>query len=277
MVAPVKRIDQIYCRVESVGDVNKLYYLFSNTLGFPEAWPPTDKKEYYGGGVYTGNTWLKWVSYNTKAYKMTDKPAKFQMISLEPNGYERCIKELEKREIATKYDGNATVADSSGEEQEWGQSYDLIESPFKEVNLFICKYSPLAFSALTTTPEAKNLDEHYRIMRGRLNEVGGGPLGIRYVKEVELGVKGFIRDSREWQRLLDPIKPKGELWRIGKGPELRLTPEKNYSIKGISIRVKSLRVARKFLKLNGLLGEVNEGWVSLSRDRVNNLDLRFVK
>jgi hypothetical protein len=37
MVRAVKRIDQVYCQMESVGDVNKLYYLFANTLGFPEA------------------------------------------------------------------------------------------------------------------------------------------------------------------------------------------------------------------------------------------------
>jgi hypothetical protein len=37
LVKPVKRIDQIYCQVESIGDVNKLYYLFANTLGFLEA------------------------------------------------------------------------------------------------------------------------------------------------------------------------------------------------------------------------------------------------
>ncbi len=276
VVKLVKRIDQIYCQVESVGDVNKLYYLFSNTLGFPEAWPPTDKKTYYGGGVYTGNTWLKWTSGNTKTYKMSDKPAKFRSISMEPNGYERCLKELEKRGIKIEFDGAATIADQSGQEQEWARSSAFTGSPFKEVNLWVGKYTPLAFSALTTTPDAKDLDEHYETMRKRLDAVGGGPLGIRYVKEVELGVKDE-RSRAAWQALLDPANPKEDVWRMGKGPALRLTHDGDNYIKSISVKVKSLRLAKKVLKMYGLLGEANESMAKLNKDKVNNLEIGFVK
>jgi hypothetical protein len=276
VVAPVKRIDQIYCRMENVGDVNKLYYLFANTFGFPEAWPPTPKKYYYGGGVYTGNTWLKWITFNTKAYKMTDKPAKFSILSAEPNGYERCLKEFEKRGIRFKFDGIQTIADSSGLEQEWVRSSSLTESPFKEVDLSIGKYTSLAFPALTTTPEARDLDEHYSIMSKRLDAVDGGPLGVRYVKEVELGVKDE-KGRIAWQTLLSPIKQVGNVWKVGKGPVLRLTPDKENSIKSISFKVMSLRRAKKFLKMNGLLGEEKENMASLNRSKINDLDIRFVK
>ena len=277
VVKAVKRIDQIYCKMESVGDVNKLYYLFANTLGFPEAWPPTDKKSYYGGGVYTGNTWLKWISNNTKAYKMTDKPARFHILAAEPNGYERCLKELEKRRLSVKFDGVSTIPDSFGQEQEWARSSSLTVSPFKEIDLSLCKYMPLAFSALTTTPEAKDLDEHYSIMKGRLDGADGGPLGVRHVKEVELGVRDVEKSMAAWRSLIDPVKAVGDVWKLGKGPALRLTPDKENSIKSISIRVKSLRKARSFLKANGLLGEEKEDQLSLNRGRVNNLDIRFVK
>jgi len=277
MVKAVKRFDQIYCKMESVGDVNKLYYLFANTLGFPEAWPPTDKKSYYGGGVYTGNTWLKWTSSNTKRYEMTDKPARFHILTVEPNGYEHCLKELEKRGISVNFNGVQTIADSSGHEQEWVRSYSFMESPFKEIDLSLGKYTPLAFSALTTTPEARDLDEHYSIMKGRLDGADGGPLGVRYVKEVELGVNDVEGSRAAWQALLDPVKPVKGVWRMGKGPALRLTPDKENSFKSISIRVKSLFKAKKFLEANGLLGEVSENTLSLNRGRVNDLDIRFVK
>ena len=277
MVKAVKRIDQIYCQMESVGDVNKLYYLFANTLGFPEAWPPTDKKSYYGGGVYTGNTWLKWTTFNTKTYQMTDKPAKFRSISLEPRGYEQCLKELEKRGIKMEYDGAATIADKSGREQEWARDSSFTGSPFKEVNLFVCKYTPVAFSALTTTPDAKNLEEHYEAMGKRLDAVYGGPLGVRYVKEVEVGVTNLVRGMAGWQALLNPIKPAGEVWKVGNGPALRLTRGEESCIKSISVRIKSLRRAKKFLKMNGLLGEERGDTLSLRRDKVNGLDIRFVK
>ena len=275
MVKAVKRIDQIYCKMESVGDVNKLYYLFANTFGFPEAWPPTPKKHYYGGGVYTGNTWLKWVTFNTRAYKMTDKPAKFSILSAEPNGYESCLKELEKRGIQVKFDGVQTIADSSGQEQEWARSSSLTESPFKEVDLSICKYTSLAFPALTTTPEARDLDGHYGIMRKRLDAVDGGSLGVRYVKEVELGVRDE-KDREAWQALLSPVKQVGGVWKVGKGPALRLISDEN-GIKSISVKVRSLRTAKKFLRMNGLLGEERENIVSLNRGKVNDLDIRFIK
>jgi hypothetical protein len=138
--------------------------------------------------------------------------------------------------------------------------------------------SPFAFSEHTSTPEAVELHEHYRILRTRLDEVEGGPLGVKYVKEVELGVKNVGKSMADWRVLLDPVKPISEdTWKIGEGPTLRLTLDKENSIKSISVRVKSLRKARKFLKMNGLLGEEKEDMLALHRGRVNNLNIRFVK
>ena len=278
VVKAVKRIDQIYCRMESVGDVNKLYYLFSNTLGFPEAWPPKDRKTYYGGGVYTGNTWLKWTTPNLKSYPMTNKPARFSSIQAEPTEYNRSLKEIERRGLTHDADSVSTSEDSSRQEREWCRSSRITDTPFKEIGLSLCKYSPFAFTEHTSTPEAVDLHEHYSILRTRLDEVEGGPLGVRYVKEVELGVKNVGESMADWSVLLDPIKPIGEdTWKIGTGPTLRLTLDKENSIKSISVRVRSLRKARRFLKMNGLLGEERDGVVTLHRGEVNILDIRFVK
>ena len=263
--------------MESTGDAHKLHYLFSNILGLPEAWPQTDKKFYYGGGVYAGNTWLKWITLNTKNHQMTDKPATIMQFGLEPNGYERCLKILEKRKIPYKEMDPQTTADPQGQEQEWLRNAWPSETPFKEIYLFMAKYTPYAFSTLTTTPEAKDIDEHRRIMEKRFKEVNGGVLGVRYIKEIELGVKDLKKDAREWQKVLDPIKPKGDSWKIGKGPALRLTSDKNYSLKSISFKVKSLRVARKVLKTYGLLGDEGESVIRLDVGKVNGLDIRFVK
>jgi hypothetical protein len=277
MVVPIKRIDQIYCQMESVGDANKLYYLFSNTLGLPETWPPINRKTYHGGGVYTGNTWLKWITFNMKSYEMTSRPAKYYMLSVEPNGYERCLRELEKRGIPVKDMGIQTTPDSSGVESEWVRVSSFIETPFKEVNLGLAKYSPLAFSALTTTPEASTLDEHYRIMRGRLDAVDGGPLGVMYVKEVEVGVRDE-RSRAAWQALLDPVEPVGEdCWKIGRGPMLRLTRGSDNQMKSLTFRVRSLRKARTVLKSLGLLGDVGDEMVTISPERVNGLEFRVTK
>jgi hypothetical protein len=64
---------------------------------------------------------------------------------------------------------------------------------------------------------------------------------------------------------------------VGKGPALKLTHDKANSIKSISLRVKSLRTAKKFLKANGLLGEEKESMLTLHRGKVNDLDIRLVK
>lgn len=277
MVAPVKRIDQIICGMESTGDAHKLHYLFSNILGLPEAWPPTDKKSYYGGGVYAGNTWLKWITLNTRKHQMTDKRATILQFGLEPNVYERCLKILEKRKIPFKKMEPQTAADPHGQEQEWLRNAWPSETPFKDIYLFMAKYTPYAFSFLTTTPEAKDVDEHRRIMEERFKMANGGILGVRYLNEIELGVKDLKQDAGEWQRLLDPIKPREGSWKIGKGPALRLTADDCYSIKSISFKVKSLRVARKVLKTYGLLGDESEGMIKLDKAKINNLDVRFVK
>ena len=274
---PIKRIDQIYCQMESVGDANKLYYLFSNILGLPETWPPINRKTYHGGGVYTGNTWLKWITFNMKSYEMTRKPASYYMLAVEPNGYERCLRELEKRGISVKDMGFQTTPDASGVEKEWVRVSSLDESPFKEVNLGLAKYAPLAFSALTTTPEASTLDEHYRVMRGRLDAVDGGPLGVRYVKEVEVGVKDN-KSRAAWQALLDPVELVGkDCWKIGKGPMLRLTKSSDNRMKSLTFRVKSIRKARTVLKSLGLLGDVGDETVTINPEWVNGLEFRVSK
>jgi hypothetical protein len=276
--APIKRIDQIYCQVVSVGDVNKLYYLFSNTLGLPEAWPPTDKKSYYGGGVYTGNTWLKWTSPNTRAYVMTDHPARFRSLSLLPTDYDKSLKTLENRGIETEYDGAATVPDETGEEKEWARSSSLTQKPYKDYNLFICRYTPVAFPALTTTPEAEDLDQHYKIMRSRLDSLDGGCLGVRYVKEVELGAEKLRDCTRRWQAILDPVKPVSEAcWRIGNGPMVRLTGDSVNRIRSLTFRVRSIRRARMVLKGLGLLGEVKGDTLTICPDKVNGLEFKLTK
>jgi hypothetical protein len=228
--------------------------------------------------VYTGNTWLKWTTLNIKSYTMTTKPARLDHIDAEPTEYNLSLKELEKRGITHDADRISTSMDSSGLEREWCRSSRLTGTPFKEIGLGLCKYSPFAFSEHTSTPQAVNLQEHYRILRARLDEVNGGPLGVRYVKEVELGVKNVGKSMADWQVLLDPIKPIGEdTWNIGSGPTLKLTPDKDNGIKSISVKVRSLSRAKKFLKMNSLLGEEKEGMFALNRGKVNNLDIRFVK
>jgi hypothetical protein len=275
---PIKRIDQIYCQVASVGDVNKLYYLFSNTLGLPETWPPINRKTYHGGGVYTGNTWLKWITFDTKAYMMTNHPAIFRSLSLMPTDYDKSLKILGNRGINTEYDGAATVPDETGEEKEWARSSSLTQKPYKDYNLFICRYTPIAFSALTTTPEALDLEGHYKIMRRRLDALDGGPLGVMYVKEVELGAEDPGESTVMWQALLDPIKPVGEAcWKIGKGPMVRLTGDSVNRIRSLTFRVRSIRRARMTLKALGLLGEVRDNTLTINPDVVNGLEFRITK
>jgi hypothetical protein len=276
MAPIVKRIQGIYGVVETAGDANKLHYLFANTLGLPEDFAPADHGSFRGGGVYMGNVWLKFLTFHPKSYLMSSKPGKLQILEMQPINYDRCIKEFDKRGISYKIDVSK-MPDEAGKETEWGRDV-LLQAPlFKEIMLDFSTFTHLAFRSFTSAPEAKDLDDHNRIMRARFDAAGGGLLGAKAVKEIELGVKDVKRDMRAWQTLLSPLEPDGDSWRIGRSPTLRFTSSRDYSIRSVSIGVKSLRTAKKVLRMNGLLGEANENMVALDREKVNGLDIRFVK
>lgn len=276
MAPIVKRIQGIYGVVETAGDVNKLYYLFANTLGFPEDFAPAEHGPFRGGGVYIGNIWFKFVTFHPKNYLMSNTPGKLHILEMQPINYNRCIKEFDKRGISYKVD-IAKMPDESGQETEWGRDLMLQATPFKEILLDFSTYTPLAFRSFTSVPEAKDLDDHNRILKAKFDAVGGGLVGAKGVKEIELGVKDLRKDMATWQTLLDPLKPDGDSWKIGRGPTLRFTASNDYSIKSLSIKVKSLRTAKKVLKMHDLLGDVNDDLILMNREKVNNLDIRFVK
>jgi hypothetical protein len=107
-----------------------------------------------------------------------------------------------------------------------------------------------------------------KTLQKRPEKIGGGPLGIEYVKELELRVKDKEKALQKWQNLLSPhlYSSDGSL-AIGGGPRLCLVEADQDYIHSIKIKVKSLEKARKFLSTQGLLGKDKKFSVILNPDK----------
>lgn len=113
-------------------------------------------------------------------------------------------------------------------------------------------------------------------MRGFLDEVGGGGIGLIGVREVVLGVRGLEEEIERWQALLEPA-PALEvgLWQLPSGPALRLESTPGPSGRLIC-EVKDIDAARAFLEEQRLLGSSTGAEVKIAPEALAGLDVRLV-
>ena len=100
--------------------------------------------------------------------------------------------------------------------------------------------------------------QKHKALTSQLKEHQGGPLGVQYVKVVEIGYTD-PEDAEAWQTLLAPyrqISPKQ--WQLSEGPAIRLLKSDIKEIKSVVFIVTSLEAAVQYLKAQDLLGPVDK-------------------
>lgn len=111
---------------------------------------------YYGGGTYTGNSWLKFVTFSAEP---TQEIAKYVYIMMEPTPLPVSLMELEKRGIPYKIYPQI-------DETLWAVNVQLQYFDVPSTNFSICEYYPGTFK-MTTTPKALHIEEHRELLRAR--------------------------------------------------------------------------------------------------------------
>ena len=273
------QIDQVYVSVESINDVRELKSLFSDTFQLPASWPPSSHGTFFGGGVFTGNTWFKFVTsrMDEEPILNNNKKTRFSSFMMEPAPKEATFEELDKRSILYTKNPPRTLLDSLGNNQIWVETATFNQLSSDGTTIKICYYTPTAFS-MTTTPTASNIIEHRSILKKELTKRKGGPLGIEYLNEIVLGVTDYNKSLQDWQNLLDPIKPISEgFWEIGNGPTLRIVSSSEYGIKSIVFKIKSLEQARNFLELHDMLGHVSDNSIMLNKRIFYGLNINLIE
>lgn len=96
-----------------------------------------------------------------------------------------------------------------------------------------------------------------------LKENQGGPLGIQYVSEIQVGYTDR-QDADAWTVFLAPYRQANRhQWPLGNGPAIHLMKGDRKEIKAVVFKVRSLATAVRYLKTKNLLGPVSKKQVQV--------------
>lgn len=81
----------------------------------------------------------------------------------------------------------------------------------------------------------------------------GGPLGLQYIEEIQLGyrTKEYLE---KWKKFLSPLEHNENLWILPVKPNIRFIKSEREEIIALVFKVKSLEKAAEYLKINGISG-----------------------
>jgi len=140
------------------------------------------------------------------------------------------------------------------------------------------------FQLVTRTPQVFLVEFHPQLraavdpdrMRGLLDDVGGGRIGLTGVRELVIAVPNADREIERWQALLEPAHTLAPgHWQLPSGPTIRIESSPSQSQR-IICQVKSIDVAAAFLRKQGLLGNSTDDELQIARSAVAGLDIRLV-
>jgi hypothetical protein len=247
----VKRIDHILLTPE---DPRGLYDFLTQELKLPTAWAFREYEGFASGGIFFGNVNLEALVMNQDNLSSLSKIAGLAFEPAEPTT--EVVEELKRRQIAHDEPRTYEFGPDQSKIKMWTTT--ILKDFLPGSVVFICEYHPGLFN-----PPAWR-----KSLQRKLKEIKGGPLGIEYVKKLELRIKDKEKALKKWQNLLSPysFSPDG-CFGIGDGPRLCMVESDKDYIHSIKIKVKSLDNAREFLSSRGLLGQDKEFSIILNPDK----------
>ncbi len=257
----VKRIDHILLTPE---DPRGLYDFLTQELKLPTAWAFREYEGFASGGIFFGNVNLEALVMNQDNLSSLSKIAG---LAFEPAGpTAEVVEELKRRQIAHDEPRTYELGPEQSKIKMWTTT--ILKDLLPGSVVFICEYHPGLFN-----PPAWR-----KSLQRKLKEINGGPLGIEYVKELELRVKDKEKTLQKWQNLLSPylFSPDG-CFGIGDGPRLCLVESDQDYIHSIKIKVKSLDNAREFLSSRGLLGQDRKFSIILNPDKTYGILFKIIE
>jgi len=247
----VKRIDHILLTPE---DPRGLYDFLTQELKLPTAWAFREYEGFASGGIFFGNVNLEALVMNQDNLSTPSKIAGMSFEPAEPTA--EVVEELKRRQIAHDEPRTYEFGPEQSKIKMWTTT--ILKDFLPGSVVFICEYHPGLFNP----PAWRNT------LQKKLKEIKGGPLGIEYVKELELRVKDKEKALHKWQNLLSPhLFSLDGCFAVGDGPRLCMVESDKDYIHSIKIKVKSLDNAREFLSSRGLLGQDKKSSIILNTDK----------
>ncbi len=285
----VKRIDHITIYYKSVEEVDSMTNLFTKVLGLPLWFKPEvhnvitpARQRFYNSGVYLGNVFLEFITYNTKRGtndQLIISPLAFHAFAF-TNEILNTDEELDKRSLK-----RSDLMHFSFKNKD--QSIDtlftnIVVNDLSSDNMliFFCKYHPGIFDHSDfdqgDLPVITNAEYQHPFYSHKLMTQNGGPLTIQRVDRITLTTSDFSAYRQKFDKVFLPLieKFKGE-WRPDNGPNLLLLQgDSILSLKSIEVKVKSLAKAKEYLASRHLgFGQTDK---SIRLDISKNLGLDLI-
>jgi hypothetical protein len=247
----------------NVSDPQRFFTFFTETLQLPIAWPMTENQGYLSGGFSTGN-----VSYQFFRYTEKEAPAasRFSGIAFEPNQLDETLQELQSLRIPYSPPEQSISTLPNGTKGVLYTTVDLPAFSKSNMSVFLYRYSP----------EFLNVAIRRRLWKNSLMLNNGGPLGILSTSEIVIASTNPKKDKAAWEILLGK-SAQPDVLNAGDGLAIRMVKGNDTHITEVVFTVKSLDKAKKYLKMNGLLGSTSAKAVSLLPSKFEGLKFSFVE
>lgn len=233
-IAPVvTKVHTVSIHVKDHAVHEGVYRFLKETLGLPEVYAPMTYGQRRYAGLWAGNLVIEPCGpYSNMTYATPDFTAMFYGITFE--AYESSTQ-------------SAAELDRRGIEHEPPYAFVVISDP----NL--CGEDLIV--SIMDNPDRDQERAKHDLLTAQLGANHGGPLGIQYVQEIQVGFTDE-RNVEKWEALLTPLRRLGGRgWRLGDGPAIRLVKTDLKEIKAVVFKVASLDSAIRYLEAEKMLGD----------------------
>jgi catechol 2,3-dioxygenase-like lactoylglutathione lyase family enzyme len=242
-----KQVDHV---VVGSPDAERLFHLFRDDLGLPEAWPYAKQGGVASGAVTLGNAALE--------FRATEGPpaaAAFTGVAFEPVGDAAdAIAELDRRHVA-----------HGVEEPHPGWSTVTLSAIPPAGAVFVCDYKARAQVA-----------ERQRSASDALLKRNGGALGVTSLREIVVSSPSPREAAAAWGMLAD-FEAQDGLLAFGQGPGIRVTKGKADRIEKLVLGTGgTAQGAAAFLKARKMLGKGGYS-PTIAPDAIGGLGISLVE
>lgn len=254
---PIRRVDHFNVRSP---DVAAMAETLSRHLGLRVLWPPVSFGSVTVAGLSLGNTVVELIDDGTAG-----ATSALAAIAFEPAGdAAEAARWLDRQGLEHTTPRLFPPDGGDADALRWETLYlrGLVSAP---AEIYLCDYKD------------RERVESFRIEAAEaLRQANGGPIGLESVAEIVVGHADLASARTVWTRLLGGWESPSEpgLFRFDRGPAVRLVESERGGILEVVLVVRSLEVARAYLREQGLLGE--GGGVDLGDASGPLLGLHFV-
>lgn len=242
MPAAYRSIDHVVLRLVTA---EPLFMLLSDTFQLPVAWPLQRADFATYGWVHVGNTDLElWAASSNVDLPAHAQPPLIHGFALEPaQSLPESPAWMEQAGLSVKAPRAFRAQDAGGQLVTNFTNAVVQDLSAPSCCIFFCEWDRHA--AIYPWAEAATPADRRAELRGKLRSREGGPLGITGLQGIRLGTPDLRAHFRHWKAIAGSQSDEPLL--LTPDIALELVPSEHLMMESITLGVRSLEVARKFL------------------------------